>query len=268
MTFPEMDSDVYFGEVGEPASWDPILDDTDPDDEELNETPEDVIGVLGFDPKDEDDSSPVKNEFEVDEARDDQGRWTSGGGGKDGDKNNVNVYDQEEWEEKTVQNPDAAKAFQRWGLGVNNHDFRLTAIGRGPDDPKTKAQYAAFSQALKAAPDWQGTAYRGTWLSGDLIKKIHEGGTLVLKGPQSFTASEHVALGAASNPIFGGLVPKDSAAAIFEVDMKHGADIHRLVPANVAHELEIVNKGPAKYKITKVDTMDNILNVKLEEMDA
>jgi hypothetical protein len=50
----DQDSDVYFGEAGNPLpNWrlDPeLLVEEDPDDELLPETPEDVIAVLGFDP--------------------------------------------------------------------------------------------------------------------------------------------------------------------------------------------------------------------------
>ena len=47
------DSDIHFGEVGSALpDWRASQEsDEDPDDEELDETPEDVIAVLGFDPK-------------------------------------------------------------------------------------------------------------------------------------------------------------------------------------------------------------------------
>lgn len=45
---------AHFGPVGTPlpdeSDW---TDDPDPDDEELDETPPDVIAMLGFDPLDE-----------------------------------------------------------------------------------------------------------------------------------------------------------------------------------------------------------------------
>ena len=49
--FPE----VFFGSVDSPLpDWRADEeDDDDPDDEELEQTPADVVGVLGFDPKDE-----------------------------------------------------------------------------------------------------------------------------------------------------------------------------------------------------------------------
>jgi hypothetical protein len=44
--------DIYFGGVGEPGvNWRNLPDETDPDDEELEETPADVVLLLGFDPK-------------------------------------------------------------------------------------------------------------------------------------------------------------------------------------------------------------------------
>jgi hypothetical protein len=44
--------DIYFGQVGEPGvDWREVADDFDPDDEELEETPADVVLLLGFDPK-------------------------------------------------------------------------------------------------------------------------------------------------------------------------------------------------------------------------
>ena len=47
-------SDPHFGYVGKPLpDWRTELDEyEDPDDEELAETPADVILILGFDPKD------------------------------------------------------------------------------------------------------------------------------------------------------------------------------------------------------------------------
>jgi|GEM_PF-1938735 len=42
---------AYFGSVdAPPANWRSEPDDFDPDDEELAETPPDVIAMLGFDP--------------------------------------------------------------------------------------------------------------------------------------------------------------------------------------------------------------------------
>lgn len=44
--------DVHFGEIAEDQPADlPAIDETD-DDEELADTPEDVMAILGFDPKD------------------------------------------------------------------------------------------------------------------------------------------------------------------------------------------------------------------------
>jgi hypothetical protein len=44
--------DVYFGDK-KPIDWREAEAEADPDDEELNETPSDVIALLGFDPLDE-----------------------------------------------------------------------------------------------------------------------------------------------------------------------------------------------------------------------
>ena len=51
-------ADVHFGAAGAPLpDWRQArLDDLDPDDEETA-TPEDVIAVLGFDPKEEEEST-------------------------------------------------------------------------------------------------------------------------------------------------------------------------------------------------------------------
>ena len=44
--------DIWFGdELANDVAWRDFPDDEDPDDELLNKTPEDVIGILGFDPK-------------------------------------------------------------------------------------------------------------------------------------------------------------------------------------------------------------------------
>lgn len=51
---PGLDSDVWFGEVeNELPDWrlEEVVDEDDPDDELLPETPEDVIDILGFDPR-------------------------------------------------------------------------------------------------------------------------------------------------------------------------------------------------------------------------
>ena len=45
--------DVHFGDADEPVDWQAADDELDPDDEELDETPEEVVAMLGFDPKDE-----------------------------------------------------------------------------------------------------------------------------------------------------------------------------------------------------------------------
>lgn len=47
----QQDSEVHFGEVfREEVDWRGQIDDDDPDDELLDETPEDVVKMLGFDP--------------------------------------------------------------------------------------------------------------------------------------------------------------------------------------------------------------------------
>jgi uncharacterized protein YjbI with pentapeptide repeats len=49
-----LDADVHFGSVDdEDADWRSELVDVDPDDEELAQTPDDVIAILGFDPLEE-----------------------------------------------------------------------------------------------------------------------------------------------------------------------------------------------------------------------
>lgn len=49
----DLDSDIYFGGVEKPLpNWRDFSDDDDADDVELENTPQDVIAVLGFDPKD------------------------------------------------------------------------------------------------------------------------------------------------------------------------------------------------------------------------
>lgn len=47
------DSDVVFGRESLP-DWREENEDEDSDDEELDETPPDVVAMLGFDPKEED----------------------------------------------------------------------------------------------------------------------------------------------------------------------------------------------------------------------
>jgi len=49
-----LDFDVHFGAF-EPVDWRKVEPPPDPDDEELDETPEDVVRMLGFDPKELDD---------------------------------------------------------------------------------------------------------------------------------------------------------------------------------------------------------------------
>ncbi len=58
--------DVQFDGDDEPIDW-RTLDDEDPDDEELEVTPEGVTMMLGFDPKtmdDEDESQPQPEQTE------------------------------------------------------------------------------------------------------------------------------------------------------------------------------------------------------------
>ena len=52
--------DVWFGdELANDVDWRQVEDVEDPDDELLEKTPDDVVGMLGFDPK-EFDEKPVK----------------------------------------------------------------------------------------------------------------------------------------------------------------------------------------------------------------
>jgi len=50
----DLESDVHFGEIKDrQVDWrSELIDDEDPDDEELETTPADVVAILGFDPKD------------------------------------------------------------------------------------------------------------------------------------------------------------------------------------------------------------------------
>ena len=50
--------DIWFGEVGERGiDWRTLPDEVDPDDEEMEQTPQDVIDLLGFDPKELEDNA-------------------------------------------------------------------------------------------------------------------------------------------------------------------------------------------------------------------
>lgn len=45
-------SRTYFGGIGKKLDWRKALkDEVDPDDEELEKTPQEIINLLGFDPK-------------------------------------------------------------------------------------------------------------------------------------------------------------------------------------------------------------------------
>jgi hypothetical protein len=65
----DLDVDATFGNADELPDWrkTAIENDTDPDDEDMEETPADVIAILGFDPKDMDDDE----DGEDDESEDD-----------------------------------------------------------------------------------------------------------------------------------------------------------------------------------------------------
>lgn len=64
MKMPGVDADVYFGSLDDVADWD-VDDDEDPDDEELETTPADVVALLGFDPKEIDDDSEAGEKWEA-----------------------------------------------------------------------------------------------------------------------------------------------------------------------------------------------------------
>lgn len=50
--------DAHFGESGKPpVDWRKAPDEADPDDEQLEETPPDVVEMLGFDPAEEDEDA-------------------------------------------------------------------------------------------------------------------------------------------------------------------------------------------------------------------
>jgi hypothetical protein len=46
-----INTDVYFGEVDEEIADDSLWNDEDDDDNELETTPDEVLKILGFDPK-------------------------------------------------------------------------------------------------------------------------------------------------------------------------------------------------------------------------
>ena len=72
---------VFFGDPEKPPpKWREEPDDEDPDDEELPETPPDVVAMLGFDPLEVARSDDAEWQ-EEDHPRDQEGKFTSGGGG-------------------------------------------------------------------------------------------------------------------------------------------------------------------------------------------
>jgi len=76
-----LESDVHFGEIGQPLpDWREFdFVDIDPDDEELEETPADVVAVLGFDPLELEDEE-VEGEKHL-QGRHNQLTHGRGGGG-------------------------------------------------------------------------------------------------------------------------------------------------------------------------------------------
>ena len=53
-------TDVHFGQTGSPLpDWREFADVPDPDDAELDETPDEVLGILGFDPLEFSDSVKI-----------------------------------------------------------------------------------------------------------------------------------------------------------------------------------------------------------------
>jgi len=59
---PGLDADIHFGSIdSKPDDWrkdKDLIEEIDPDDDELFDTPKDVIAILGFDPLEEDDDKP------------------------------------------------------------------------------------------------------------------------------------------------------------------------------------------------------------------
>ncbi len=73
--------DVHFGSPGQqPINW-RALDDEDVDDEELEQTPEGVLMMLGFDPKDAEPDEAMDEFKEHEHKRDKEGKFSSTGGG-------------------------------------------------------------------------------------------------------------------------------------------------------------------------------------------
>jgi len=71
---------IHFGKVGAPKpDWRRYRNDEPDDDEELEETPKDLVKLLGFDPNDEDDDTDT-DRGNPNQPRDPLGRWTDGGG--------------------------------------------------------------------------------------------------------------------------------------------------------------------------------------------
>ena len=52
--------DVHFGAADTPLSKGSVEEEPDPDDDELAETPSDVVAMLGFDPLDMDDTEDAE----------------------------------------------------------------------------------------------------------------------------------------------------------------------------------------------------------------
>ena len=72
--------DVQFGGSDEPLDWREMPDDDTPDDDaELAETPEEVVGMLGFDPLDDD--GEVEKVLKSNPNHDELGRCESEGDG-------------------------------------------------------------------------------------------------------------------------------------------------------------------------------------------
>lgn len=149
----DQDADIHFGGVDKPLpNWREFSDD-DPDDSELENTPQDVIAVLGFDPK----------EFSEEDLDGEKGGPGSGPrpGVPRGPYKVKPKSDNAQAEFEKSLTPDEYESIRYYSEYHQNYAAMNGILRGGEGDAETKKNLQHFLELTGRAPKYEGEIYKG-----------------------------------------------------------------------------------------------------------
>jgi hypothetical protein len=210
---------------------------------------------------------PVSLAFDVDEARDADGRWTIGGSTavaeRDDDGHLINPDDDtpnqrraREERRKYKLTEREAIAIEDWASGDTvdrNRNWDVTGP-RGDTAPARVERYREFVDAVKKLPPYQGTIYRGiSGLSMDDLMALKAEG-MEAGGVMTFKAHSSSSKDRKAAEVFTDLLNAHDSnnSVLFVIYAKNAADISKLTGEEWEDQQEVLIRPGTRYRVQRV----------------